>query len=71
MHVGVQGLFWLNPRWGLGGGAYLERRRNRAKAGYVTNLNGETVSAEDAALEDFLILDATYFHGSLIYRFGD
>ena len=71
VHAGVQGLFWLNSRWGLGGGAYMEKRRNRATAGFVTNAEGATASQEKASKEDNLTLDATYIHGSLIYRFGD
>lgn len=70
-HLGVQGLFWLNSRWGLGGGVYFERRLNRGAAGFVTDINGDAVNAAKAAEIDSLRMDATYFHGSLIYRFGD
>jgi hypothetical protein len=70
-YVGAQALYWLSSSWGFGAGLHYEKRLNRGAAGYVTNLDGAVVSEQSATEMDSLQLDATYFHGSLIYRFGD
>ncbi|MBI2604512.1 MAG: hypothetical protein HYW49_00380, partial [Deltaproteobacteria bacterium] len=59
LSAGLQGLYWMGPRWALGLGAYLE---NRSIA--FTRKGTASTRPEE------IYMDATYFFGSLIYTFG-
>ena len=58
--LGAQMLYWLSPRWGLGAGAYLEKRSISYR------INGVNTSTDP----EQVFMDGTYFFGSLLYSFG-
>jgi hypothetical protein len=60
MSVGAQALYWLNGHWGLGAGAYLEKR----SISYTLKTPSKTGQPEQ------VFMDGTYFFGSVIYSFG-
>lgn len=62
LSVGVQGLFWLSKRWGLGLGAYYEKRS--------LSYEEKPIDSVAPAGANQVFMDATYFFGSLIFSFG-
>jgi hypothetical protein len=59
--LGAQILYWPGRRWGLGAGAYIERRS-------ISYLLDKPAAGVTAAEQVFT--DGTFFFGSLIYSFG-
>jgi hypothetical protein len=57
LSLGVQAIYWLNREWGLGAGAFIEKRSIE----YLQNASGTHESIE---------MDGNYFFGSLIYTWG-
>ncbi len=56
--VGIQGLYWISRHWGVGLGAYIEKRSISYQVqGYSGN-------------PEVYFMDGNYFFGSLIYSFG-
>jgi hypothetical protein len=62
MSVGAQLMYWLDAHWGLGAGAYLEKRSLS-----FTVKNG---GAESASKPEQVFMDGSYFFGSVLYSFG-
>jgi hypothetical protein len=54
-NIGVQAVYWLNKRMGLGAGGFIDQR----SIGYLSPSGGE----------EQVSMDGTYFFGSFIYRF--
>jgi hypothetical protein len=61
LSFGLQGMYWLGPRWGVGAGAYAEMR----SLGYDV-----TASDSSGATQGSITQDAFHFFGSLLYSFG-
>ena len=57
LSIGGQGLCWLNRRWGVGMGAFIDQR----SISYTT---------PKSTLPETISMDGTYFFGSVVYSFG-
>jgi hypothetical protein len=57
LSMGIQGIYWLGPRWAAGAGAFFENR----SISYLRSGSG---------FSDKVYTDAVYFFGSIIYAFG-
>jgi hypothetical protein len=62
LSLGAQALYWLNRNWGLGAGAYIEKR----SISYTVKNGGPASSSKP----EQVYMDGTFFFGSLLYSFG-
>jgi hypothetical protein len=55
LSLGIQGLYWLNPTWGIGAGGYFEKR-------------SLSFSTPNQSSPEEIYMDGSYFFGSVVYR---
>lgn len=59
LSFGIQGLYWIGEKWGIGAGTFLETR----SISYVP-------TGAPSSASEIIYTDATYFFGSVIFSFG-
>jgi hypothetical protein len=64
LNIGLQGLYWLTPNWGLGLGGFFDFRSMSYDA------SPSQMSFRATGVNQEIYMDGAYFFGSLIYNFG-